>query len=218
MSSPKSADWLAPGLLLAVCFVPVAAGVARLVWLGQGGPVTPANARFFEAPFPVALHVAGSIFYGVLGAFQFSQGFRRRRPGWHRAAGRILIPAGLVAAVTGLWMTQFYPHVEGDSVAVYWARLLAGFGMAAALVLGFAAVRRRDFGRHRAWMMRAYALGLGAGTQAVLGGPLLLVLGSTGELARTLYMAGGWALNLAVAEWIIRRRPLPDQIAARHPA
>ena len=38
--------------------------------------------------------------------------------------------------------------------------------MAAAIVLGFTAIRRRDIAAHRAWMIRAYALGLGAGTQA----------------------------------------------------
>ena len=38
--------------------------------------------------------------------------------------------------------------------------------MGAFLVLGFTAIRRRDIPAHRAWMIRAYALGLGAGTQA----------------------------------------------------
>lgn len=38
--------------------------------------------------------------------------------------------------------------------------------MAACLVLGFTAIRRRDIAAHRAWMIRAYAIGLGAGTQA----------------------------------------------------
>ena len=39
-----------------------------------------------------------------------------------------------------------------------------------ALVLGVTAVRRHDIGAHRAWMMRAYALSLGAGTQVVTEG------------------------------------------------
>ena len=37
--------------------------------------------------------------------------------------------------------------------------------MAACLVLGVAAIRRRDIAAHRAWMIRAYAIGLAAGTQ-----------------------------------------------------
>jgi uncharacterized membrane protein len=39
--------------------------------------------------------------------------------------------------------------------------------MALSLCLGVAAIRRRDISRHRAWMLRAYALGLGTGTQVV---------------------------------------------------
>ena len=39
--------------------------------------------------------------------------------------------------------------------------------MALAIVLGLAAIRRRDIARHRAWMIRGYAIGLGAGTQAL---------------------------------------------------
>ena len=35
------------------------------------------------------------------------------------------------------------------------------------LVLGLRAILRRDVPTHRAWMIRAYALGLGAGTQVV---------------------------------------------------
>jgi hypothetical protein len=81
--------------------------------------------------------------------------------------------------------------------------------MAVFIVLGLVAIRRREFARHRAWMMRGYALGLGAGTQVVT---LLLgelVLGPPGEVARGLLMGAAWAINLALAEWIIRRSSSP---------
>ena len=38
--------------------------------------------------------------------------------------------------------------------------------MGVSIILGLAAIRRRDIVTHRAWMTRAYALALGAGTQA----------------------------------------------------
>ena len=56
-------------------------------------------------------------------------------------------------------------------------------------------------------MMRGYAIGLGAGTQAYTGLSGVLILGTPGELGRALYMGAGWAINIVVAEWIIRRRP-----------
>jgi predicted membrane protein DUF2306 len=71
-------------------------------------------------------------------------------------------------------------------------------------ILGFTAIRRRDIAAHRAWMIRAYAIGLAAGTQAFTGGIGGALFG-TGELPGDLAKAAGWAINLAVAEWVIRR-------------
>jgi Predicted membrane protein (DUF2306) len=89
--------------------------------------------------------------YSVLGAFQFSAGLRRRRSGWHRTAGRLLVPIGLVVALSALWMTLLYPRSDGgDLLSVF--RLLAGSGMAVSLVLGVTAIARRDIKRHQAWM------------------------------------------------------------------
>ena len=56
--------------------------------------------------------------------------------------------------------------------------------MAACIVLGFAAIRRGDVARHRAWMTRAYALALGAGTQVFTLGIGAAVFGP-GELTTT---------------------------------
>ena len=208
MTSSAKSEWLIPAGLIALSFVPVAAGTFRLAQLGGGAEITPDNARFFAAPLPVVLHIISVSLYCVLGAFQFAAGFRRRKPNWHRAAGRILVPCGLIAALSGLWMTQFYPPVDSDGAILYGIRLLVGSAMVLFICLGFAAIRRRDIPRHRAWMMRGYALGLGAGTQALTHLPWFLFPGIQGELARALLMGAGWAINLAVAEWIIRGRPI----------
>ena len=200
------ADWLIPTGLLVLAFIPVAAGMFRLTQLAGGGPVTPDNARFFGAPVPVVLHILGATIYTVLGAFQFSPGFRRRYPGWRRRAGRVLVVAGLTAALSGLWMAQFYAIVPADHPLEYAFRMLAGSGMALSIVLGFLAIRRRDVGQHQDWMRRAYALGIGAGTQAVTQLPWMLLIGVPDDLTRGWLMGAAWGINLAVAEWFIRRR------------
>jgi uncharacterized membrane protein len=202
-------EWRVPVALIALCAVPLVFGAVRLVTLAVGAEITPENARFFAAPLPVVLHIVSAAAYTVLGAFQFVPGFRRRKPGWHRRVGRLLVGSGLVAALSGLWMTQFYELPAHDGVLVYGFRLLFGSLMAISIVLGVAAIRRREIARHRAWMMRGYALGLGAGTQVLT---LLIgeiVLGPPGEVARGLLMGAAWAINLALAEWIIRRPPAP---------
>jgi hypothetical protein len=85
-------------------------------------------------------------------------------------------------------------------------RLVFGSAMVLSIVLGVAAIRRRDVVRHGAWMMRGYAIGLGAGTQVLTHVPWLLIFGAPGELPRALLMGAGWVINLVVAEWIIRKR------------
>src|SRR3712207_5804911 len=159
-----SPRWLVPALL-ALSVIPLAGGAFRLTELAGGAAIKPANARFFASPLPVVLHIVAAAVYIVLGAFQFVTGFRRRRPGWHRRVGRLLVGSGLVVALSGLWMTQFYELPDHDGALLYVFRLLFGSLMALSIVLGFVAIRRRELARHRAWMMRGYALGLGAGTQ-----------------------------------------------------
>ena len=87
-------------------------------------------------------------------------------------------------------------------------RLAFSTAMVASIVLGFAAIRRREIARRRAWMIRAYAIALAAGTQAFtvgVGGALL----GDGVLAHDPSIASAWLINLAVAGWAVRRRPGP---------
>ncbi|MGH3877486.1 MAG: hypothetical protein ACRDSK_10680 [Actinophytocola sp.] len=53
-------------------------------------------------------------------------------------------------------------------------------------------------------LARAYALALGAGTQVVTQGFGEAVFG-TGVLTTDLMLGAGWVVNLAVAEYVIRR-------------
>lgn len=206
--STARVDWLVPASLIALSLVPIIAGAFRIVELGRGASVTPDNARFHAAPVPVVLHILSVTVYCALGAFQFSPGFRRRRPDWHRAAGRLLIVCGLMSALSGLWMTWTYPYAPGDGVVLFSIRQVVGSAMVLSILTAFAAVRRRDFVQHRAWMIRGYALGLGAGTQVVTSLLWLLLLGKQNEADRALVMGAGWVINVIVAEWIIRRRPV----------
>lgn len=207
MTNSTRADWLVPSALVALSLVPTIAGLVRLIELAGGAAITGENARFFAAPLPVVVHILVVIVYSILGAFQFAPASRRRRRGWHRAAGRLVAPCGLVAALSGLWMAHFYPWPEGDGQVVYLLRLVFGSAMAASIVAAIFAIQRRDYSSHGAWMIRGYAIGLGAGTQVLTHLPwFVLVDGKPGESARAWLMGAGWAINVVVAEWIIRKR------------
>jgi hypothetical protein len=194
-----SAMWLVPAALLLLSAVPIAAGAFRITQLAGGAEITPENARFFASPLPVVIHIVGASLYSVLGVFQFTPVLRRWRR-WHRSVGWFLVPAGLAAALSGLWMAHFYPWPEGDGEILYGMRLLFGSAMALFICLGFSATRRHDYVAHGVWMMRAYAIGLGAGTQAFTHLPWFILFGPPGELLRAMLMGAGWVINLTVAE------------------
>ena len=194
-----------PVALIAVILIPAVAGSLRLLELTGGPHLMPANPRLTTSPAAVTVHIVSAIGYAVLGAFQFSSRLRRRRPRWHRAAGRVVVLLGLAVALSALWITQFHARQPGTGELAYIFRLAFGAGMAASIVLGFSAIRRGDVTRHLAWMTRAYALALGAGTQAFTQGIGTAVLGPGGRTI-DLMLGLGWVINLAVAEVVIRRQ------------
>jgi uncharacterized membrane protein len=193
-----------PFALVALVLIPAITGSFRLVELAGGPHLMPANPRMSAVPLPAIVHIVCAVVYAVLGAFQFSAAFRRRRPGWHRMAGRLLVVLGLGVALSALWMTLFYDRQPGTGALAYVFRIAFGSGMATCLVLGVSTIRRGDVTAHRAWMTRAYALALGAGTQVFTLGIGNAVFGKT-ELVSDLMLGAGWAINLAIAEYVIRR-------------
>jgi uncharacterized membrane protein len=206
--STRSIGW-APFALIAVVVVPAIAGSLRLVELAGGPHLLPANPRISASPLPVIVHIVCAVMYAVLGAFQFSLGVRRRWPRWHRVAGRVVVGLGLAVAFSALWMTEFYPNIPGGWLA-HTFRLAFGSGMAACIILGFNAIRGGHVARHRAWMARAYALALGAGTQTLTLGIGNAVFGHS-ELSTALMLGAGWAINLAIVEYILRARAQPKK-------
>jgi len=147
----------------------------------MGSPeITANNARFVASPIPVAVHIVSVTLYSLLGALQFVPLLRRGRPSWHRIAGRILVPAGVLVALSGLWMNFFYPRPPGDGESLVLVRLVVGSAMLASIVLAVFAILRRDFPSHGAWMTRGYAIALGAGTQVFTMLPWVLVFGPIG--------------------------------------
>lgn len=206
---PRGSSWGVPVTLVGLSFIPVTAGVLRIVEIYGGPQLLPNNSRLDASPAPFVIHLVAAATYALVGAFQFSARLRRRHPGWHRTAGRMLVGAGLVVAITGLWITLLHPDAPGG--AWLWAiRLVVATAMGASLVAGLSAIRRRDIAAHRGWMIRAYALAVGAGTQVfteTLGEATL----GTNDMSKAVSLTAGWIINAVVAEWVIRRPARPHR-------
>jgi hypothetical protein len=113
--------------------------------------------------------------------------------------------AGVIIAVTGLIMVALHPF--SATLVLRATRLVVASGVIASLTFAIIAIGRRDITGHRAWMWRAYALIMGAGTQAVVSLTYILAFGPPTAEAQDLILALCWPLNLALVELALRHRP-----------
>jgi uncharacterized membrane protein len=205
MLNLKKSEWLILIGLLLLSFIP-SVGILRLIELGLGTDFEflPENTRAHSAPVPIYLHIVSSVLFCILGAFQFLSSIRKNYPKWHRCAGRLIVIAGVASALSGLWMTHYYSFpqsLQGD--LLYYVRIVVGFSMTMFILLGLFSILKREFAQHQEWMIRAYALGQGAGTQALIAIPWLITVGEPSGLTRDILMTAAWVINMAVSEWII---------------
>lgn len=200
-SGGRSARWLVALLVLASA-LPLSFGILRLLQLMGISDVMPVAVA---PPLPLVLHIVGALIYALVGAFQFSPSIRRRWPVLHRAAGRLSLVGASLIVVSALWLTVVYATPTTGGLLLAGFRVAVASAMAVSIALGLAAALRRNIVRHREWMIRAYALGLGAATQMlVLMVAEIVTGGPPTDLDRALLMGLAWAINLTIAEWRIR--------------
>ncbi len=201
-------------LLLAFCtFIPVLMALVRVVQVPTGTWPDDA-ARLAVAPLAWTFHAAAGATFGITGPLQFALALRRRFGRLHRISGRIFVVAGAVLGLSGLsLLVQVTP--QGTPV-VDIARGVFGLALLAALGMAMAAIHARDIPRHRAWVIRAYAIGMGSGTVALVFFPIYIIKGEppTG-LAADMIFIGWWACNIGFAEALIRYLfPARNRVAA----
>lgn len=207
MASHSKKDYWIIGSLLFLSLVPGIAGVIRFLQVTTGNGYTVENQRFFNDPIPVLSHIVAVIFFSILGAFQFSPGFRKKHIVWHRISGRFLVCMGLFSALSGLWLTLVYPRVPTDGDWLFGIRMVVGLWMTLCLLLAFIFILQKKITQHSHWMIRGYAIGMGAGTQVFTHLPwFIFVGGEPSGIPRDLMMGAGWLINFIFAEWIVRKR------------
>lgn len=196
--------WPVPAALILYALLPIVTSAMRLIEVAGGPTETADNARFLVMPLQIYLHAGGGIFFLILGAFQFSQLLRARFPRWHRWSGRVVFLTGAAVAISALWMTETFPDTQiGNPPEIYGLRMLFGLGLLVCLALGLKAAMGRDIAAHRAWMMRAFAIGLGGSTTAVLLLPWYLLIGTPPTKLFVFATGAAWVFNLIVAQRFI---------------
>ena len=206
MSVLTAREWTTLCLIVLFSSVPAFGGVLRFAELVGGPSVLPGNPRALSDPWPVIIHVSGSFLFCIAGALQFLPSLRRRRPILHRVIGRITVVGGLLSASSGLWMTISFAFPEAlQGSLLFSTRIVLGIAMLGLLGWAVIAVRAGRHRTHAASMVRAYAIGQGASTQALLGVTWIAIFGvEPAGFLRDCFMVFCWALNLLAAEVLIR--------------
>ena len=152
--------------------------------------------RFAIMPIPAGAHVVGGGVVLIIGGFQFWSRLRRAQPNLHRWLGRIYLTFVLFGGFAGLYLA---PQSDGGVVAHF------GFGMLAVVWLfsgwqAYAAIRRRDFVNHQAWMTRNFALAFAAVTLRIYLG-FFEAADVPFEHAYPTVAWISWVPNLILVEW-----------------
>jgi uncharacterized membrane protein len=216
--------------VLLLCFVGSASAVTRLMrtveYLGDPAgyvmPDSPPNAdgfeaRYFALPYLSIVHAVAGLVFMILGPIQFLPAVRNRWIRFHRWSGRTWMIAALVGVCTALIFVQRLP-VFGD-LSTNVAIVFASGVFIVALVQGYRTIRRREIAKHREWMIRCFAIGLGISTFRVLI-PLLMMppIGASFPEAWETVAWLGFVINIVAAEaWINLTRKQPLALPAQPP-
>ena len=203
--------------LLFITAIPILVALVRLVQIPTG-TLPLESLRFAEVPVRHFAHAAAGAIFALAGPLQFAGVLSRRFGRLHRWTGRAFGIAGLFLGLSGLGLLAEFPTIATLPLQV--TRGLAGVALIAALGLGIRAAIQRRIPAHRAWMIRAYAIGIGSTTISLVALPLLAV-GITLEGATfDLTFVATWIATVTVGELVIRRTrkparaPMPAAVAA----
>ena len=192
------------GLALAFCtFVPVMMAAVSVVQIPLGA-LPEDSLRLASVPIAFFLHALAGVLFGVLGPLQFVLALRLRFAALHRLAGRVFVLSGVGLGLSGLTLLL---RVESMSTELLdTARGVFGVALMVVLVQGVAAARAHNMLRHRTWMIRAYAVGMGTGPVALVMFPIYLINGEPIKgLVSDIVVVGMWLVSIALGEWVIRK-------------
>lgn len=203
--------------IIVYSFIPSVIGLLRIPELLGGQMLVPSNPRAVIDPVPIVLHILGSALFCLLGASQLLSSLRRMRPDLHRRLGRLVAVGGVISAITGLWMTLAYAFpLALQGPLLFSARIVFSLSMLGFIISAVIAIRTHNIPRHRAGVLRAYAIGQGASTQTALFLIVVVVIGTEPlGFARDVLMVAAWVINIAAGEILIRRMIAPRSAIPR---
>lgn len=166
-----------------------------------GVDFTPHWYDFRQIPLTRAAHMGPGLIWMLFAPLQLVPAIRRRFPAFHRWVGRIAISMTLILIPSGLVFAARHPFAgafqELVPIVFYTVLYVVSVG------LGLKNAWQRNYARHREWMLRAFAIGIGISSVRLW---FLLFLHTTGMPAQQFFPTAFWvafAVNLVIVEvWI----------------
>jgi uncharacterized membrane protein len=177
----------------------------------------PFDIRYYEHFVATWLHLGPGLLIMLIGPTQFIPALRKKYLTAHRWAGRVFIVCGGIGAASGFFIGVFYPFMDiaGQGFNESMATLFFATYTLFCLYRAYTAIRQKQFGAHREWMVRSFALMLAIATERVMLGILMSTteIGVAVLFGTTFWMAG--AINIAASEIWINLTRTPGN-GARH--
>jgi uncharacterized membrane protein len=207
--------WIGVLFLALIGLAAVTRRTIVLLWpgtLGGGGsnPAAALDAGFALHRALTLIHILPGALFLTLAAVQFMPSVRRRHLQFHRWSGRFLVALGLVIGVTALVMS-YKMNIGGVNETA--ATTLYAIVFLICLIKAYLYIRRKEVARHREWMIRAYAVGLGVATTRPIVGMFFAFRRLTPHEFFGIAFWLGFTLTLMAAEaWIdyTRTHALPS--------
>ncbi len=192
-----------PATLFFFSFVTILIALMQAVQIPFGA-LPSESARLATEPVSHFAHAFGGAVFGLIGPIQFGRVLAGKYGRLHRLMGRVFVISGAALSMSSI--TLIWSFSDSHSLLVTGGRFVCGVALGIALICAILAIRRRNITKHRDWMIRAYALGIGATAVSMVFIPIYAITGEPpmGVLADIIFM-GSWALCVGLAEYIIRR-------------
>lgn len=160
------------------------------------------------ATWRVAFHmhfIGGAVALGI-GWLQFLKNFRSKYLSIHKKMGYAYIFSVVLCSSPAAFYMALYANGGFNNVMGFGMMAVCWFGFT---LMAFRCIRKGNIDAHERWMIRSFAVTLGAVTLRIFM-PLMIVLGVSEIEAYQTIAWFCWVPNLFVAEWIIQRKYSPS--------
>jgi uncharacterized membrane protein len=173
--------------------------------------------RYYQQTIATILHLLPGFLIVILGPLQFMPTVRKRWVNFHRYSGRVYIICGVTGAISGFLIGGLNPFggINGAGFNEAMATWFLSLYVLYCLFKAYSSIRKKQFGAHREWMIRSFAIMIAVATERIMLGILL----STTSIdlvvlfGATFWMAG--LINIVACEIWIQLTRTPGN-GARH--